>query len=72
MHQSDIQSRIIRVLIFILLGFVVIRYLSGVSLSDIDQIKIVLGFTICFMFVNTYYPTVVIQNDDTIVDAQNS
>lgn len=58
------KSRITRIIIFMLLGFIIVRYLTGIELSDIDQVKIVLGSTICFMFVNTYYPTVVTQNDD--------
>ncbi len=67
MHGSNIQSRITRVLIFILFGFILVRYLTGVQLTDFDQTKIVIGLTICFMFVNMYYPTVVIQNDNTNV-----
>jgi hypothetical protein len=70
MATNQLQERIVRVLIFILLGFIVVRYClrtSGSdqrigSASDLDQIKIVLGMTVVFMFVNTYYPVVVTKN----------
>lgn len=67
MATNQLQERIVRVLIFILLGFIMVRYClrkSGDSsgLSDLDQIKIVLGMTVVFMFVNTYYPVVVTKN----------
>jgi hypothetical protein len=57
----DIKERIIRILIFIILSFIMLRYLIGVDLNDIDQVKIVIGVSICFMFVNTYYPTIITQ-----------
>ena len=66
MHQN-IQSRITRLLVFILLGFIVVRYLTGIPLSDLDQTKIVFGMAFLFMFLNTYYPSVIIQNDDSNV-----
>jgi len=74
MATNQLQERIIRVLIFILLGFIVVRYCFRTSgsdqlissdlriSSDLDQIKIVLGMTVVFMFVNTYYPVVVTKN----------
>ena len=59
--SSDIKERILKILIFIIISFIMLRYILDVPLSDIDQTKIVLGITICFMFVNTYYPTVLTQ-----------
>jgi hypothetical protein len=57
--NQDIKERIVRVLIFVILSFIMLRYLLGLELSDIDQTQIVLGLTVCFMFVNTYYPVVI-------------
>ena len=59
--DSNIKERIVRMMIFIILSFIMLRYILGLNLSDIDQTKIVLGITVCFMFVNTYYPTVITQ-----------
>jgi hypothetical protein len=64
MHDSDtdaiqIQERLLRLLIFIILNLIVLRYISGIGLSDYDQIKITGISTLIFMFVNTYYPHVV-------------
>jgi hypothetical protein len=61
MNNNDIKERIIRILIFIIGSFIILRYLLGLTLSDIDQIKIVFGISVCFMFVNTYYPVVITQ-----------
>jgi hypothetical protein len=58
MYHDDFKERIARVMIFIVLSFIIIRYLLGIELSDIDQTKIVLGLSVVFMFVNTYYPVV--------------
>lgn len=59
--DNDIKERIVKMMIFIILCFIMLRYSVGVELNDIDQIKIVIGISICFMFVNTYYPTVITQ-----------
>lgn len=56
--ENDITERIVRVLLFMIFSFVLVRYALGLSLSDMDQTKIVLASTVCFMFVNTYYPSV--------------
>ena len=62
-QQSNIIiDRIVRLLIFIILNFIIIRYLLALNLSDTDQIKIVLASTVCFMFVTMYYPLVVIKD----------
>jgi hypothetical protein len=54
---NDVYSnRLARLLIFMLLNFVLVRYALAVNLTDIEQIKIVLASSICFMFVTTYYP----------------
>jgi hypothetical protein len=55
----DIKERIVRLLIFIIINYIIVRYALGLNLSDIDQTKIVLGSSVCFMFVNTMYPVVV-------------
>jgi hypothetical protein len=60
--DSNIKERIARIMIFIILSFMMLRYATGVELADIDQTKIVLGMSVCFMIVNTYYPTVITNN----------
>jgi len=57
--DTSIKERIVRLLMFIILSFLVLRYALGLCLTDIDQIKIVIGLSVCFMFVNTFYPVVV-------------
>ena len=58
-EDSDIKEKVVRLLLFIILSYVILRYGLGLNLSDIDQTKIVAGLSVCFMFVNTYYPTVI-------------
>ncbi|VBB18112.1 hypothetical protein YASMINEVIRUS_575 [Yasminevirus sp. GU-2018] len=58
-NQDNIQERVVRILIFVLMNFIILRYLAGLELGDGDQLKIVAVTTLCFMFVNTYYPYVV-------------
>lgn len=59
---SILQERLVRLLLFVLLNFLLIRYVLDVELDDSAQIKIVLIATLCFMFIDTYYPRVIIQN----------
>ncbi len=60
-QQSNIIiDRLVRILIFVVLNFIIIRFLLGLNLSNIDQIKIVLASTLCFMFVLMYYPIVIL------------
>jgi hypothetical protein len=68
MQGHDIESRILRVSIFVLLSLIILRYLTGISLSDVDQMKIVLGSAVCYMFVNTYYPDVIIPGNNVTSD----
>lgn len=58
-NYNNTQERVVRMLIFILMNLIILRYLSGLELGENDQIKIVMVTTLCFMFVNTYYPHVV-------------
>jgi hypothetical protein len=58
---DNLQDRIIRLFIFIITNFIILRYLSGIDLTDYEQIKIVIISTICLMFINTYYPYVAIK-----------
>ena len=60
--QTNIKERIVRILLFIILSFIMIRYILHIELNDIDQTKIVLGIAICFMIINTYYPSININN----------
>jgi hypothetical protein len=55
------RERIIRILLFIIFGFVILRYILDINLTDVEQIKIILSMTLCLMFVNTYYPHVIIK-----------
>lgn len=59
-EYSIVQERLLRLLIFILLNLVLIRYILDVVLDDYSQIKIVAISTLCFMIVDTYYPHVII------------
>ncbi|AYV77436.1 MAG: hypothetical protein Dasosvirus2_32 [Dasosvirus sp.] len=56
--EPDIKERIVRVLIFMIFVFLLIKYIVGVP-SLTDQINIVLVSTVSLMFVNTFYPVVV-------------
>ncbi len=57
-NDADIKERVVRLMMFIILSYVIVRYALGLNLSDMDQTKIVLGSSICFMFVNTMYPVI--------------
>jgi hypothetical protein len=56
---GETTTRIVRILIFVLLSFVLVRYALGIDLTDTEQIKIVLATSICFMAVNTFYPVII-------------
>jgi len=58
--QPELIDRIVRVLIFMFMGFIIVKYVPESKLGDMEQMKIVLAMTVCFMFVNTYYPFVII------------
>ena len=58
---DDLQDRLVRLLIFVLMFFIILRYLSGINISDFEQIEIVVISAICLMFVNTYYPYIVLK-----------
>lgn len=60
--RENIYERVIRFLMFILLVSLIIRYASGMCISDCDQLKIIVISAFVFMFVNTYYPYVPINN----------
>jgi Flp pilus assembly protein protease CpaA len=59
--QMDLKDRLIRLIIFIILSFIIVKCFTGVNLTNGEQINIVMGVAICFMFVNTYYPQVVLK-----------
>ena len=59
--DNSLQDRIIRLLIFALINFIILRYLSEINLTNYEQIKIVLISVLCFMIVNTFYPYVVMK-----------
>lgn len=59
MYTLETKERLYRVIIFVILNLVLIRYFIGINIDDIAQIKIVLVSVICYMFINTYYPVVV-------------
>lgn len=61
-EYSVIQERVLRLLIFILLNFILVRYVLDITMDDYSQIKIVAVSTLCFMIVDTYYPHVIINN----------
>jgi len=58
---DDLQDRIIRLFIFILMNIIILRYFSGINLTDYEQIEIVAISTICLMFINTYYPYIAVK-----------
>lgn len=53
---TEYTERLVRLLMFVLASSILIRYVSGIELSDYDQLKLVTVATVSFMFVNTYYP----------------
>lgn len=63
MLKQNINEKILRLLIFIILNFIIIKYIINPNLTndltDTEQVLITLSSTLCFMFVNTYYPSIV-------------
>lgn len=55
-------NRIFRLLIFIIILLIISRFVFS-DLSEIDQLKYVLSASAIFMFMERYYPSVVIQNN---------
>jgi hypothetical protein len=60
---NDNSEKLLRLLIFIITSYVLIRYVSGININDCEQTKIVLITSAVFMFVSSYYPNVVIIDD---------
>lgn len=58
-ESINVKERIVKILMFIILCFLIIRYCLFIELTDIDQLKILMGVSVCFMFVDTQYPHVV-------------
>lgn len=63
MLKQNINEKILRLLIFVILSFVIIKYIINPnltnSLTETEQVLITLSSTLCFMFINTYYPSIV-------------
>lgn len=55
----NITERLIRVFIFIIFNFIIIKYILDIKLSDNNLVMIILTSLFCFMFVNTYYPVII-------------
>lgn len=55
-------DKIMRIVLFMLISFVLIRYCLNIQLDDYEQIKIIMATAIAFIFVNLYYPSVIIQH----------
>ena len=58
---NDISEKLIRLLIFVVASYIMLRYASGVEINEYDQTKIVLIVSAVFMFVSSYYPNVIIK-----------
>ncbi len=58
---TDIKYRLLRMLIFAIFTLLFLRYVSGLNLDDNASLQITLATTIWFMFVDTFYPNVLIK-----------
>jgi hypothetical protein len=58
---TDIKYRFMRLLIFVIFTLLFLKYLSGLNLNDFACIEITIATSICFMFVDTFYPNVMIK-----------
>lgn len=61
--MTDIKYKLLRLLIFIIFTLFFLKYLSGLNLTDFACLEVTLVTAITYMFIDTYYPTVLIKNN---------
>lgn len=61
MITNNIDDKIIQVIIFTILNFIIIYCCSGIKLQNEQYFILIMISTICHMFVNTYYPQIIIK-----------
>lgn len=59
--STSSYDKIMRLLWFVIICFVFLRYLLDVQNDEYQQIKIIIAASIAYIFVNMYYPVVVIK-----------
>ena len=65
MLTQDITDKLISVLLFIIIGFLIVKYLLKLNISESDQINLIISMTILYMFITTYYPSCIFKNNLT-------
>jgi hypothetical protein len=61
--QQSNTHKLFRLLIFVIIIMIIIRYFLDIDLSDMDQLKIILSVTVVYIGISTFYPYVVVKND---------
>jgi len=54
-------DKCIKLLIFIIINYMVLKFILKTSITEYDYIQILIVNTICFMFVCNYYPCISLQ-----------
>lgn len=56
MFKIDIIDRFIKLLIFIIINYLVLKFILRETITDYVYLQILIVNSICFMFVYNYYP----------------
>jgi len=62
-NNNDTKNRIIRLLIFMFLSFVLLRFVYDIDINTDKSLIIILSQTAIFMFIDVYYPSISIDCD---------
>lgn len=63
MYKINTTDKIIKLLLFIIINYIVLKIIIKNNISTYTYLQISIINTICFIFINTYYPCIKIIND---------
>lgn len=62
MYNTSKLDKIIKVLIFIIINYIILKFILRNTVTEYVYLQILIINTICFMFVYNYYPCISLQN----------
>ena len=62
MYNIDIINKIVKILIFVIINYLVLKFILKNTITEYVYLQILIVNTICFMFVYNYYPCISLKN----------
>ena len=62
MYNIDIINKFVKILIFIIINYLVLKFILRNTITEYIYLQILIVNTICFMFVYNYYPCISLKN----------